>query len=69
MSSDAKWKGTLAAYDRIKKAQAETAKIAAGLQLSRDSYVRKQTAAYRATARRSTARCFKYARRLLRAGR
>src|SRR5437016_11221549 len=27
MSKDAKWKGTLAAYDRIKKAQDETAKV------------------------------------------
>src|SRR5205085_4178044 len=66
MSKDAKWKGTLAAYDRIKKAQDETAKI-----LSVYSYYEtsrgKQGATYRAP-RGFYSTLFKYARRLLRAG-
>src|SRR2546421_8186173 len=65
MGKDAKWKGTLAAYDRIKKAQDETAKI-----LSVYSYYEtsrgKQGASYRAP-RGFYSTLFKYARRLLRA--
>ena len=66
MSKDAKWKGMLTAYDRIKKAQDETAKI-----LSVYSYYEtsrgKQGATYRAP-RGFYSTLFKYARRLLRAG-
>src|SRR5436853_7142109 len=66
MSKDAKWKGMLTAYDRIKKAQDETAKI-----LSVYSYYEtsrgKQGATYRAP-RGFYSILFKYARRLLRAG-
>ena len=36
MGKDAKWKGTVAAYERIKKAQEETAKVLADLQLLRN---------------------------------
>jgi hypothetical protein len=66
MTRDAKWKGTLAAYDRIKKAQEETAKI-----LPVYNYYEcargKQTATYRAP-RGFYSTLFKYSRRLLRAG-
>src|SRR5438067_9701988 len=66
MSKDAKWKDMLTAYDRIKKAQDETAKI-----LSVYSYYEtsrgKQTVTYRAP-RGFYSTLFKYARRLLRAG-
>ncbi|HZE58279.1 MAG TPA: S46 family peptidase [Chthoniobacterales bacterium] len=66
MGKDAKWKETLAAYDRIKKAQDETAKI-----LPVYNYYEtargKQGASYRAP-RGFYSTLFKYARRLLRAG-
>src|SRR2546421_751455 len=65
MGKDAKWKGTLAAYDRIKKAQDETAKV-----LPVYNYYEtargKQGASYRAP-RGFYSTLFKYARRLLRA--
>jgi hypothetical protein len=66
MSKDAKWKGTLAAYDRIKKAQEETAKILPVYnyyEISRG----KATASYRAP-RGFYSTLFKYARRILRSG-
>ena len=66
MSKDAKWKGTLAAYDRIKKAQEETAKVLPVYnyyEISRG----KATANYRAP-RGFYSTFFKYARRILRAG-
>jgi len=66
MSKDAKWKGTLAAYDRIKKAQAETAKILPVYNYY-ETLRGKQTATYRAP-RGFYSALFKYARRLLRAG-
>jgi len=65
MSKDAKWKGTLAAYDRIKKAQEETAKILPVL------HYYESPAANRRDLSRATRfyrHVFKYARRLLSAG-
>jgi hypothetical protein len=66
MSKDTKWKGTLAAYDRIKKAQEETAKILP-IYNYYEIFRGKQTATYRAP-RGFYSNLFKYARRLLRAG-
>jgi hypothetical protein len=66
MSKDAKWKGTLAAYDRIKKAQEETAKILPVYNYYETSRGR-ATANYRAP-RGFYSTFFKYARRILRAG-
>jgi Peptidase S46 len=66
MAKDAKWKGTLAAYDRIKKAQEETAKILPVYNYY-ETFRGKQTANYRAP-RGFYSNLFKYARRLLRAG-
>src|SRR5947207_7214620 len=66
ISKDAKWKGTLVAYDRIKKAQDETAKILPVYNYYETSRG-KQTATYRAP-RGFYSTLFKYARRLLRAG-
>src|SRR6266436_7568603 len=66
MSKDAKWKGTLAAYDRIKKAQEETAKILPVYNYY-ETLRGKQTATYRAP-RGFYSALFKYARRLLLAG-
>ena len=66
MSKDAKWKGTLAAYDRIKKAQEETAKILPVYNYYETSRGR-ATATYRAP-RGFYSSFFKYARRILRAG-
>jgi hypothetical protein len=66
MSKDAKWKGTLAAYDQIKKAQEETAKVLPVYNYYETSRG-KQTASYRAP-RGFYSTLFKYARRLLRAG-
>ncbi|HEX8897157.1 MAG TPA: S46 family peptidase [Chthoniobacterales bacterium] len=66
MSKDAKWKGTLAAYDRIKKAQDETTKILPVYNYY-ETFRGKQTSSYRAP-RGFYSTLFKYARRLLRAG-
>jgi hypothetical protein len=66
MSKDAKWKGTLAAYDRIKKAQDETVKILPVYNYY-ETFRGKATASYRAP-RGFYSTLFKYARRLLRAG-
>ncbi|HSP46365.1 MAG TPA: S46 family peptidase [Chthoniobacterales bacterium] len=66
MGKDPKWKGTLAAYDRIKKAQDETAKILPVYNYY-ESFRGKATASYRAP-RGFYSTLFKYARRLLRAG-
>ncbi|PYI93858.1 MAG: serine protease [Verrucomicrobia bacterium] len=66
MSKDAKWKATLAAYDRIKKAQDETAKVLPVYNYY-ETFRGKQTASYRAP-RGFYSTLFKYARRLLRAG-
>ena len=66
MTKDAKWKGTLAAYDRIKKAQEETAKILPVYNYYETSRGR-HNASYRAP-RGFYSNLFKYARRLLRAG-
>ena len=66
MSKDPKWKATLAAYDRIKKAQEETTKILPIYNYFETSRG-KQTATYRAP-RGFYSNLFKYARRLLRAG-
>ena len=66
MGKDAKWKGTLAAYDRIKKAQDETAKILPVYNYY-ETFRGKQTSSYRAP-RGFYSNLFKYARRLLRAG-
>src|SRR5438874_2699635 len=66
MSKDAKWKGTLAAYDRIKRAQEETAKVLPVYNYY-ETLRGKQTATYRAP-RGFYSTLFKYARRLLRAG-
>jgi len=66
MLKDAKWKGTLAAYDRIKKAQEETAKIMPVYSYY-ETFRGKQGATYRAP-RGFYSNLFKYARRLLRAG-
>src|SRR5437763_16017647 len=66
MGKDAKWKGTLAAYDRIKKAHEETAKILPVYNYY-ETFRGKQTSSYRAP-RAFYSNLFKYARRLLRAG-
>jgi peptidase S46-like protein len=66
MAKDAKWKGTLTAYDRIKKAQDETAKIMPVYSYY-ETFRGKQGASYRAP-RGFYSDLFKYARRLLRAG-
>ena len=66
MTKDAKWKGTLAAYDRIKKAQEETAKILPVYNYY-ETFRGLQTASYRAP-RGFYSILFKYARRVLRAG-
>jgi Peptidase S46 len=66
MDKDAKWKGTVVAYDRIKKAQDETAKILPVYNYY-ETFRGKQTASYRAP-RGFYSNLFKYARRLLRAG-
>src|SRR5207248_7966436 len=66
MGKDAKWKGTLAAYDRIKTAQDETAKILPVYNYY-ESFRGKQGASYR-SPRGFYSSLFKYARRLLRAG-
>ncbi len=66
MTKDSKWKGTLAAYDRIKKAQEETAKILPVYNYYETSRGRAQ-ASYRAP-RGFYSNLFKYARRVLRAG-
>ena len=66
MSKDPKWKGTLAAYERIKKAQEETAKILPVYNYY-ETLRGKQTSTYRAP-RGFYSNLFKYARRLLRAG-
>jgi len=66
MAKDGKWKGTLAAYDRIKKAQEETAKILPVYNYY-ETFRGQATAFYRAP-RGFYSTLFKYARRLLRAG-
>ena len=66
MTKDAKWKGTLAAYDRIKKAQEETAKILPVYNYY-ETFRGRATATYRAP-RGFYSTLFKYARRILRAG-
>jgi hypothetical protein len=66
MTKDAKWKGTIAAYDRIKKAQEETAKIMPVYNYY-ETVRGKQGASYRGP-RGFNSDLFKYARRLLRAG-
>jgi hypothetical protein len=66
MTKDAKWKANLTAYDRIKKAQEETAKILP-IYSYYETFRGKQTASYRAP-RGFYSTLFKYARRLLRAG-
>ena len=66
MEKDSKWKGTLTAYDRIKKAQEETAKIMPVYNYY-ETFRGKQGSSYRAP-RGFYSTLFKYARRLLRAG-
>ena len=66
MTKDPKWKGTLAAYDRIRKAQEEIAKILPVYNYY-ETFRGKQGATYRAP-RGFYSNLFKYARRLLRAG-
>jgi hypothetical protein len=66
MTKDAKWKGTLAAYDRIKKAQEETAKILPVYNYY-ETFRGVATATYRAP-RGFYSTLFKYGRRILRAG-
>jgi hypothetical protein len=66
MTKDAKWKGTLAAYDRIKKAQDETAKILPVYNYY-ETFRGIATATYRAP-RGFYSTLFKYGRRILRAG-
>jgi Peptidase S46 len=66
MGKDPKWKGTLVAFDRIKKAQEETAKILPVYNYY-ETFRGKQTSSYRAP-RGFYSTLFKYARRLLRAG-
>src|SRR5436853_2025775 len=66
MAKDAKWKGTLTAYDRIKKAQEETARILPVYNYY-ETFRGKQTSSYRAP-RGIYSNLYKYARRLLRAG-
>jgi hypothetical protein len=66
MSKDAKWKGTVAAYDRIKKAHEETAKILPVYNYY-ETFRGRATASYRAP-RGFYNTLFKYARRILRSG-
>ena len=66
MATDAKWKGTLVSYDRIKKAQEETAKILPVYNYY-ETFRGRATANYRAP-RGFYSTLFKYARRILRAG-
>jgi hypothetical protein len=66
MSKDAKWKGTLAAYDRIKKAQQETSKILPVYNYY-ETFRGRATANYRAP-RGFYSTLFKSARRILRSG-
>jgi hypothetical protein len=66
MTKDARWKGTVAAFDRIKKAQDEAAKIMPVYSYY-ETFRGKQGASYRAP-RGFYSNLFKYARRLLRAG-
>jgi hypothetical protein len=66
MTEDAKWTANLTAYDRIKKAQEETAKILP-IYSYYETFRGKQAASYRAP-RGFYSTLFKYARRLLRAG-
>jgi hypothetical protein len=66
MTKDAKWKGTLAAYDRIKKAQEETAKILPVYNYY-ETFRGVATATYRAP-RGFYSTLFKYGRRILRTG-
>ncbi|HEX7517791.1 MAG TPA: S46 family peptidase [Chthoniobacterales bacterium] len=66
MIKDAKWKGTLASYDRIKKAQEETAKVLPVYNYY-ETFRGRATASYRAP-RGFYSTLFKYARRILRAG-
>jgi hypothetical protein len=66
MTKDAKWKATVAAYDRIKKAQEETAKILPVYNYY-ETFRGRATANYRAP-RGFYSNLFKYARRILRAG-
>jgi hypothetical protein len=66
MAKDAKWKGTLAAYDRIKKAQEEAVKVLPVYNYY-ETLRGKQGANYRAP-RGFYSNLFKYSRRLLRAG-
>jgi hypothetical protein len=66
MSKDATWKGTVAAYDRIKKAQEEAAKILPVYNYY-ETFRGRATANYRAP-RGFYSNLFKYARRILRAG-
>ena len=66
MAKDAKWKATMAAYDRIKKAQDETAKILPVYNYY-ETFRGRATSSYRAP-RGFYSNLFKYARRVLRAG-
>src|SRR5438270_2922850 len=66
MGKDAKWKGTLAAYDRIRKAEDETAKILPVYNYY-ETFRGRATSTYRAP-RGFYSNLFKYARRVLRAG-
>jgi hypothetical protein len=66
MTRDAKWKGTLVAFDRIKKAQEEAAKILPVYNYY-ETFRGRATASYRAP-RGFYSTLFKYARRILRAG-
>ncbi|PZR76330.1 MAG: serine protease [Chthoniobacterales bacterium] len=66
MAKDAKWKGTIAAYDRIKKAQEETVRILPVYNYY-ETFRGRATATYRAP-RGFNSNLFKYARRILRAG-
>ncbi len=66
MKADAKLKGTLTAYDRIKEAQDETAKILPVYHYL-ETYRGRAGASYRAP-RAFYSTLFKYARRILRAG-
>jgi hypothetical protein len=66
MAKDTKWKGTVSAYDRIKKAQEEAAKILPVYNYY-ETFRGRATANYRAP-RGFYSNLFKYARRILRAG-
>jgi hypothetical protein len=66
MTKDAKWKGTLAAYGRIRKAQEETANVLPVYNYY-ETFRGRATATYRAP-RGFYSTFFKYARRILRAG-